>query len=193
MKNNNELKNVVKPGVPKPVEPQEELQPVDYIRAVNFHLMRGNQKEAYDVMKKAAVFYPDDPFIVSYYGSLQAMVDKKFRSGIENCTRAIALYKKRTLSGNVERIAVLYLNLGRVYLAAENKKDAISAFKKGLQYDHAYPAIIKKLQKLGARERPVVSFLDRSNPVNKFLGIILHNENKTDPDSIQSPGRSCAV
>jgi tetratricopeptide (TPR) repeat protein len=169
MNNNNE---------PKPPEREEELQPIDYIRVVNFHLTRGNQQEAYAVLKQAAVFYPDDPFILSYYGSLQASVDKKYRSGIENCTRAIALYKKRALAGDVERYAVLYLNLGRVYLAAEKKQDAISAFKKGLQYDHKYTAIMKKLQKLGARGRPAVSFLDRSNPINKFLGIILHNEGK---------------
>lgn len=184
MKNNSE---------PKPTEHEEELQPIDYIRAVNFHLMRGNQQEAYAVLKQAAVFYPDDPFVLSYYGSLQAIVDKKHRNGIENCTRAIALYKKRALACDVERYAVLYLNLGRVYLAAEKKKDAISAFKKGLQYDHKYSAIVRKLKKLGARERPIVSFLDRSNPINKYLGMILHNEDKIHTEVVQRPRKSYSL
>lgn len=175
---------------PKPSEREEELQPIDYIRVVNFHLMRGNQQDAYAVLKQAVVLFPDDPLVLSYYGSLQAMVDKKYRSGIQNCARAIDLHKKRALAGDVERYAVLYLNLGRVYLAAENKKDAISAFRKGLQYDHQYTALVKKLQKLGARGRPVVSFLDRSNPINKYLGMILHNADKTHTDVVQRPGRS---
>jgi len=178
---------------PKPTEHEEELQPIDYIRAVNFHLMRGNQKEAYAMSKQAAVVYPDNPFVLSNYGSLQAIVDKKYRSGIENCTRAIALYKKKSLNGDVERYAVLYLNLGRVYLAAENKKDAISAFKRGLQYDHKYTAIVKKLQKLGARGKPVVSFLDRSNPINKYLGMILHNDDNTRAGVVQRPRRSYSL
>jgi len=155
-----------------------DLKPIDYIRIANLNLKKGHQHAAYTTLKRAAVQYPDDPFILSHYGSLQAIVDKKFRDGIANCSRAIVLFKKKSLAGGVERCAVFYLNLGRACLAAGKKKDAIDAFKRGLRYDNDYDAITKKLQKLGTRKRPAVPFLDRSNPINKYLGMILHQEKK---------------
>lgn len=157
------------------------LKPVDYIRAMNLQIMEDNQHGAYAVLKHAIERYPDDPFLLSSYGSLQAIVDKKYRKGIENCIRAIELFKKKSLSNRFERCAVFYLNLGRAYLAAGKKKDAINAFKTGLQYDGGYAAIEKKLEKLGTRKKPAVPFLDRSNPINKYLGMILHQEKKKHP------------
>ncbi len=158
------------------------LKPVDYIRAVNLQLMKGNQHDAYAILNHAVMRHPEDPFILSYNGSLQVIVDKMYRKGIENCTRAIELFKKRSLvGGGFERCAVFYLNLGRACLAAGKKKDAINAFKKGLRYDNNYGAIIKELQKMGTRKRPPLPFLDRSNPINKYLGLIIHQEKEKHP------------
>lgn len=189
MEKHDELKKSANSGGSVPSVQSDELKPVDYIRSVNLHLMKGNQQGAYAVLKQAAVHYPDDPFILSHYGSLQAIMDKKYRSGIENCTRAIVLFKKKSLAGGVERYAVFYLNLGRAYLAAGKKKDAIGAFKKGLQYDNGYNAIIKKLHQLGSRKKPPVSFLDRSNPINKYLGRILHQKKKKHAAEVMMKSR----
>lgn len=165
---------------PVPDDQAPELKPIDYIRTMNLHLMKGNQRDAYAVLKPAAVLYPDDPYILSYYGSLQATVDKKYRSGIENCRKAIVLLmKKSSGSGDLKRFAVFYLNFGRAYLAGGKKKDAIDAFNKGLRYDTKNGAILKHLQELGTRKNPSVSFLDRANPINKYLGMMRHQEKKT--------------
>jgi tetratricopeptide (TPR) repeat protein len=67
---------------------------------------------------------------------------------------------------------VHYLNLGKLYLYAGKRTDAIRAFREGLSREKDQ-GIIDELNKLGTRKPPVIPFLKRSNPVNRFLGIIL--------------------
>lgn len=160
-------------------EAVRELKPIEYIRIVNGYLIKGNHKSAYAVIQRARVMCPDDPFVLSFYGSLQAIVDKKHRSGVDNCTKAIAVVQKR--AGTVGRemlFPVLYLNLGKAYVAAGKKRNAVTAFNQGLHYDSEHTAIQKELRKLGARKKPRLSFLDRSNPINKYLGKILNSKKK---------------
>lgn len=64
-----------------------------------------------------------------------------------------------------------FLRLGTVYLAAGRKKEAIRALHLGLRVGKN-PAITRLLQTLGQRERPVLPFLSRGNPLNKYLGKI---------------------
>lgn len=143
--------------------------------------MRGKLKTAYAIAQAALVEYPENPLILSYYGSLQASVDKKFVIGAENCDKAIGLLKKRALRGeeSVEKFfPVAYLNLGRAYIAARKKGNALEALRKGLQYDKRNGPILKELDVLGKRAKPVISFLRRSNPINKYLGLVAHWGNK---------------
>jgi tetratricopeptide (TPR) repeat protein len=65
-----------------------------------------------------------------------------------------------------------YLNLGRIYLLMGNKPDAILVLREGLSRGNS-PELSEQLEKLGARRRPVIPFLKRSNPVNKFIGMLL--------------------
>lgn len=159
----------------------EEIKPGEYLRAVRSHLRSGKNKEAYGLLLQASVRYPEDPVILSYYGCLQALVDKKFRSGVETCNRAILLLKKQGTSSEEVLYPVFYLNLGRAFVAAGRKKDAIDAFKKGLKYDSGHSDLKKELQGLGVRKQPPVSFLDRSNPINKYIGMILKSEKNAPP------------
>jgi tetratricopeptide (TPR) repeat protein len=168
---NDEPKRPVNAGEPVVTSPAGEITPAGYLREVKVHLTRGKQKEAFGLLQQAAVIYPNDPIILSYYGYLLALVDKKYRGGVETCARAIALLKKKaSLSGEVP-YAVPYLNLGRAYLAAGKKKDAIEALKKGLQYDNDNNDLLKELKALGKRGKPPVKFLERANPINKFIGL----------------------
>lgn len=70
------------------------------------------------------------------------------------------------------RSSVLYLNLGKVYLLAGRKDDAIRTFRQGLLYERN-PLIESELRRLGLRKAPVVTFLGRDHPVNKYLGIVM--------------------
>jgi len=65
-----------------------------------------------------------------------------------------------------------YLNLGRIHLLAHKKIDAINVFREGLTHE-ANQQIIDELNRLVVRKPPVISFLNRNNPLNKFLGILL--------------------
>ncbi len=67
---------------------------------------------------------------------------------------------------------VHYLNLGRVYLLQGRKGEAIRIFREGLSHG-VDVRIIDELNKLGTRRKPVLSFLKRDNPINKYLGLIL--------------------
>ena len=174
MKNNDHPKKPANEGEPSSSEHAAEVKPVDYLRAVKTHLRNGKQKNAFVVLQQAAVQFPDDPIILSYYGCLQALVDKKYRSGVENCKKAITLLKHKELFEEELLYPAFYLNLGRAFLAAGKKKDAVEALKKGLKYDNSNTDLLKELRGLGIRKDPPVPFLDRSNPINKYIGIILH-------------------
>jgi hypothetical protein len=69
--------------------------------------------------------------------------------------------------------SLLYLNLGRIYRLSKRKGDAVKIFREGLKFE-VNQQIIDELTKIGIRKRPVIPFLKRSNPLNKYLGVILH-------------------
>lgn len=68
--------------------------------------------------------------------------------------------------------SVHYLNLGKVYLLHGNREEAIRIYREGLKFGDN-PQILDELVNLGIRKQPVISFLSRSNPLNKYLGILL--------------------
>ena len=150
----------------------------DYIREARTFLKNGERKAAYGVLLQAVVHYPDNALILSYYGSLQAIVDKKYRSGIESCRKALAMFKAADMYTAGIVFPILHLNLGRAYLAAGKKKEATEAFAKGLAYDRNHGELKKEQQLLGVRQAPPVSFLSRSNPINKYIGLLLHATGK---------------
>jgi len=166
-----------------------EIKPSDYLRAVRSHLRKDRQKDAHDLLLQATVQYPDDPLILSYFGCMQALVGKKFRNGVETCKRAIQLLKEKETFSEEILFPVFYLNLGRAYAAAGKKKDAIDSFKKGLRYDNGNSDLRNELHGLGARKQPPVPFLDRSNPINKYIGLILHTTKKSVGGKTGARGR----
>jgi tetratricopeptide (TPR) repeat protein len=154
--------------------PRKVMTPVEYLKAARAQLRIENQDQAYRILLQAAVDFPDDALILSYYGCLQAIVDERYQSGIAACKKALALYEAPDKYSVGVIYPILYLNLGRACLAAARKKDAIEAFTKGLKYDKGHREIKKELQRLGVRKQPAVPFLSRTNLINKFIGKLLH-------------------
>lgn len=187
MKEHNDRKKPEGAGESAPTSPPEEMKPSNYLRAVKVHLRSGKQKEAFSLLLRATLQFPDEPLILSYYGYLQAIVDKKYRSGVEVCKKAIALFKAKKSPGEDVLFPVFYLNLGRSYLAAGKKKDAIDAFHKGLQYDKSNSDLRKELRGMGMRKKPPVPFLDRANPINKYIGMVLQKAKK-EPQKSRGKG-----
>lgn len=166
-----------------------DIMPGDYLRAVRSHLRNNRDKDAYALLLQATIRFPEDPVILSYFGCMQSVVGKKFRSGIEICRRAIQLLKKQQTFSEEVLYPVFYLNLGRAYVAANKKKDAIESFKQGLLHDKGNSDLKKELLLLGVRKQPLVPFLDRSNPINKYIGLILHTTKKPAAGKTGTRGR----
>ncbi|HWR57652.1 MAG TPA: tetratricopeptide repeat protein, partial [Thermodesulfovibrionales bacterium] len=150
----------------------------DYLSEAKDLLKAKNNKKALRVLKEALEHYPDDPFLLSYYGCLEAVASKNYDSGIDACHRAIEDLKKRVPFGEEFFYPVFFLNLGRAYLAAGKRAEAVNAFKRGLETDGENRDLLWEVRKLGIRRKPPVPFLRRSNPINRYIGQLLHTLKK---------------
>ena len=65
-----------------------------------------------------------------------------------------------------------YYHLGRIYLLANQKSQAIAAFRRGLKLQR-YQPIIDELRRLGVRKPPVFASLPRDHFLNRSFGILL--------------------
>ncbi|MEW5745152.1 MAG: tetratricopeptide repeat protein [Nitrospirota bacterium] len=105
----------------------------------------------------------DNPDYYSYLAYCVAKERGQIRKAISLCEEAIQKSPHNP---------VHYLNLGRVYLHAQNKEYAVVIFREGLKYEKSQE-IIDELNRLHTRKPPVLPFLPRDNPFNKYLGIVL--------------------
>lgn len=140
------------------------------------YLKTGEMEAATRAFEKAYREEKANPAYMSYYGMCAALKWGKIGLGLELCTKAI---KREFFKAD------FYLNLGKVYSAADNKKGAVTAFKKGLKIDPDNEELHEMLVTLGLRKRPVVPFLKRGNPINKYLGIFFR---RTLPDLLRRKG-----
>ncbi len=149
------------------------------LRQIEGLLAKRQHRDAYRLAGQAAVRYGDDPCLLSYFGYLEALVDGKYRNGIDACIRAIAILQRKVLRGedaDESKLALLHLNLGRAYIAAEKKKDAIRTLNMGLKYDRRNRDLMTEIERLGIRKRIPVPFLKRSNPINEIIGRMLRKK-----------------
>ena len=115
-----------------------------------------NFEKAYNLKKT--------PLIQSYMGLCIALERGKITEAIALCNEALAKENDNP---------VHYLNLGRVYIKAGRKDEAIDICRKGLSFgDNA--EIRKMLDVLGIRRKPVLPFLPRGHFLNKYIGLLLY-------------------
>jgi len=105
----------------------------------------------------------DNPSARSYLAFCMAKERGLLTKGISWCEESL---------GREPENSVHYLNLGRIYLLMKKREEAIRNFREGLKYG-SNEEIADELHRLGIRSSPVLSFLKRSNPLNKYLGILL--------------------
>lgn len=164
-------------GTHEPAKQQDQptvMPAVEYLKAARVHLRSGRRKEAYSILLQASAIYPGQPVILSYCGWLQAVVDKKYTSGLAACRKALVLFKTSDPELAARVYPIIFLNLGRTFLAAGRKKDAVENFLKGLKYDRSNVELKKEMQLLGMRKKPPIAFLSRSNPLNLIIGKLFH-------------------
>jgi len=152
--------------------------PSQYLDEVKTMLQRKSNRSALELLTHALKKYSDDPFLLSYYGCLEAIINKNFTDGIDNCSRAIEILDEKIPFGQEIFYPTFYLNLGRAYLAAKDKKGATEVFQKGLSFDKENKDLVWEMKKLGERRKPLIPYLRRSNPINKYIGMILHTLKK---------------
>jgi len=128
-------------------------------------LAEGKTLSALSYLEKA-INIDNSPIISSHYAFCIAKARGQVSNAISLCKEAIKKEPKNSLH---------YLNLGRIYLVTNNKEDAIKTFREGLNYE-ANQQIIDELNRLGPRKPPIIAFLKRSNPINKYLGITLRKK-----------------
>ena len=109
---------------------------------------------------------------LSYFALCLALVEKQYRPAIEMAKKAIELqfYK-----------AEHYVNLGRIYVAAGDRKRGIEIVDKGLGVIPEDERLRAFRRELGIRQRKPVPFLDRSNPINKSLGRARSSKDDGEP------------
>ena len=146
----------------------------DYVETIRTDLKAGNNKAALGSVQEALVNFPSDPVFLSYSGYLTAIVENKAREGARKCEEAISILRKSKSTDIVFFLPLFYLHLGKAYLKAERRAPAIKAFREGLKYDSKNRELLSEIKAFGIRKGPVIPFLDRSNPINKFLGKLRH-------------------
>jgi len=103
------------------------------------------------------------PAVLSAYALCLAEVKGNYKTATNLCHEAIKKEPK-----NPEH----YFRQGKILILANRKKDAIWVMRMGLRHGR-HAGIIDSLGRLGVRRPPPFEFLDRSNPINKYLGLLL--------------------
>lgn len=147
-----------------------------YLEKAKQLLSQRDNREAYDLIKDGLKNYPDNPFLLSYSGYLEAVLHRNYKAGIELCKGSIFTLDERVPFGADFLKPNLYLNLGRVYISAGRRKNAVDAFMKGLEFDRGNTDIFSELKRIGIRRKAPLSFLRRSNPLNKCLGKLFYSK-----------------
>jgi Flp pilus assembly protein TadD len=111
-------------------------------------------------LEKTGEVFSENPVYCSYLAVCIARERQDFDSAVRLCMDSIEVEPRKPLH---------YLNLGRIYLAAGDRKEAIRAFRNGLMYGNN-DLIQSELNQLGWRKPPVIPALDRKHPLNVFLG-----------------------
>lgn len=104
------------------------------------------------------------PLIISAHALCLAEVQKEYKTAVNMCHEAIKKDPK-----NPEH----YFRQGKILILSGKKKDSIWVFRMGLRHGKQHKGIIDALGAMGIRRPPPLSFLARSNPLNKFLGRLL--------------------
>lgn len=123
----------------------------------------GRGAEALEHFRTAQRLDPANPRYRSYYGLGLALVERRFNEALELCRSAA---KEEFFNPE------LYHNLARVHLAFGFKAEGLRYIRRGLMIDPGHAGLLQELEDLGVRRLPVLRFLPRRHPLNRWLGRI---------------------
>jgi hypothetical protein len=101
----------------------------------------------------------------SWYGFLKARVDGDLRGGLRLVRSAsdIAFWEPR-----------IFFHLADLSLRAGRRNEACHALDRGLRVAPGDPDLTRLRRLVGVRTSPVLPFLHRSNPLNRWIGKLRH-------------------
>jgi tetratricopeptide (TPR) repeat protein len=108
---------------------------------------------------------PRDPIFMSWYGLTLVLVEKNSNLGVSLVDQAL-----RAVGPSPE----LLLNSARVHLALNQRERAVRAVARALELWPEDPRLLVARAAMGTRSAPVLPFLSRNNPLNRFLGRLRH-------------------
>jgi predicted Zn-dependent protease len=129
------------------------------------HLRQGRMTDAHAAFRRAYRRAPSDPQVYSWFWVTLVLVEKNSTLGTELTDRAVRV------AGATPELA---MNQSRVAVALRQRERAIRALERGLSRDPTDPVLLAERDALGRRRRPVLPFLHRSNPLNRWLGTLRH-------------------
>jgi hypothetical protein len=101
----------------------------------------------------------------AFLGYGTARRTKQYREGLALCRYAV-------------KVAMcdpeVYLYLARTLLLMNNRGKALGILNRGLALAPDHPDLLDLRVELGVRRSPVVPFLSRTNPLNRWLGRVRH-------------------
>jgi predicted Zn-dependent protease len=128
-------------------------------------LRDGHPDEALLHIRRALDAAPKNPFFLSYAGLITGLAEQRYGEAEILCREALSLRHNHPQ---------LYLNLCEVYQQCGRTGEAIEVLEKGFASTGRDQRIRRALAKVGRRRPPVFLFLDRSNPLNRILGMCRH-------------------
>jgi tetratricopeptide (TPR) repeat protein len=97
----------------------------------------------------------------SYLGYGAARFDNERRDGLALCRHAVTMDPDDPEN---------YLNLARVSLLIDNRRQAVAAVQRGLRIDATFVPLLALRAGMGYRRKPPLGFLSRGHWLNRWLG-----------------------
>jgi tetratricopeptide (TPR) repeat protein len=141
--------------------------PVDIAQAVNVGIAATDRGDYQGALKIFSAVYTNVqadkmPDGLSAYGLCLARVEGKRKMAADLCQKAIKL---QSYEGKH------WANLVRVYIVAKNRKKAVETLDDSFRKLRNDPELIRVRQEIGYRQSPMLTFLPRQNPINKFFSL----------------------
>jgi hypothetical protein len=99
--------------------------------------------------------------VYSYLGFGIARYERRVKEGLALCQHAVKIEFFE---------AENFFNLARTYRLMRNRRKMMAALHQAIKISPHHPQISQMAAEVGIRRRPVISFLARSNPINRGLG-----------------------
>ncbi len=148
------------------LEPRDTFESREFYVKAEANIRRNNYGDALKLLEQALKISPENPVYLSTMGLCESMLGDP-EKGEKMCRAALQI------AGH-ERDPMLYVNLGRVVLEMGQRGKAREYFTRAYRMDNTNSPAALELSRMGVRKRPVIPFLGRNNPLNKYIGKLRH-------------------